>query len=160
MNNKRRLALSVLGIAGCVLLLAACIPVTPVPIAAEEKIVGSWRAKATEQTMDKLFMLLFTFGADGSIVAGAVEPGQSTGHGAWAHGRNDEVRYTFVVLISNPAGEYAGSFVMGGTLQHDAGKDTWSGPSKTTVSDANGQVFFNSTGTFTLTQRITVEPLN
>jgi hypothetical protein len=80
-------------------------------------------------------------------------------------GRHGEIGYTFVVLLSDPAwhqppGRNMGQFVMAGTLQRDAGRDTWSGPFKTTVSDASGQVFFNETGTLELTQRIVVEPLN
>jgi hypothetical protein len=109
--------------------------------------------------------VLFTFNADGSLVASTGAPGQSAGHGTWARGRNGEIGYTFVVLMQDPkspdpSGTYAGRFVSVGTLQRDAGKDTWSGPFKDPVYDANGQVFVTETGTLKLTQRIAVEPLN
>lgn len=164
MNNKRRLALSVLGIAGCVLLLVACMPVTPAPTSAEGTIVGSWITECMANVQQKQFPVLFTFNSDGSLVASTGAPGQSAGHGTWTRGGNGEIGYTFVVMMQDPkspdqSGTYAGRFVSVGTLQRDAGKDTWSGPFKAPVYDANGQVIVTETGILKLTQRIAVEPL-
>ncbi len=164
MNNKQRLVVSVLGIVGCVLLLAACVPAPAAPTSTEEKIAGTWIAECKADVQKKQFPVLFTFTTDGSLLGSTGTPAQSTAHGTWVRGRSGEIGFTFVVLMSDPkspdpTGQYAGRFTCVGTLQRDAGSDTWSGPFKTTVFDANGQVFFNETGTFKLT-RIAVEPLN
>jgi hypothetical protein len=164
-NITRRDLVKLAGVAGSLLLLAGCVPVAAMPTSAEGTIVGSWITECTANVQQKQFPVLFTFNADGSLVASTGAPGQSAGHGTWTRGRNGEIGYTFVVLMQDPkspdpSGTYAGRFVSIGTLQRDAGKDTWSGPFKDPVYDANGQVIVIETGILKLTQRIAVEPLN
>ncbi len=162
MNRNRKPLVSVLGVMVALLIgtLAIAQIVQANPSDRTENIFGSWSVDVTTQTQGTQFPALLTFTGDGSVLADEPPvPGETTGHGNWVRGSHGQVKFTFVALYADPAGAYAGKLKVAGTLQREAGNDTWSGPFKITVFDADSQVAFVDTGTFELT-RIAVESLD
>ena len=159
MNTKRLLPAIAMLIITASLLLAACAPTAQ---AAEnnqaEKLLGSWNADITTPNQGT-FPALMTFNSDGSVIA-AESPIQfeSSGHGNWNNKSSGEVAYTFIALFGSEEGKNTGKLRVVGTLNIDSGKDSWSGPFKIDVFDANGQVIFTDNGTLSLT-RIAVETM-
>ena len=83
----------------------------------------------------------------------------TSAHGNWISTDDGGAAYTFVGLFSGEDGTHAGKLKVVGTLQYDASADTWQGPFKIDVFDADDQPIASDHGTFNLT-RIAVETLS
>jgi len=162
MNHKRTFALPVLGLISALLLATLAIAQTAQANAnsRSEKLLGSWNVVVTTEVQGSTFPALLTFSRDGGMIADEPpSPFETSGHGNWVSAGRQEVAYTFVSLIGSAEGPLSAKLKVVGTLQYDAGNDSWSGPFKIDVFDAGGQVIFTDHGTFSLT-RIAVEPLD
>jgi hypothetical protein len=160
MNNKRKLVIIVLVVISALLVAAFAVAQSGDIGAAAENLFGSWNTQVTTVTQGHTFPALLTFGAEGSLITdepGA--PGETSGHGNWISNADGTVSHTFIALYSDQEGNYAGRLKVVGTLQYDAGTDTWQGPFKIDGFDAQDQVAFSDTGTFDLT-RIEVESMD
>jgi len=162
MKHTRTIALSIVGLISALLLATLAIAQTAQANAnnLSEKLLGSWNVVVTTEVQGTTFPSLLTFSDDGGMIADEPpSPFETSGHGNWVSAGRREVAYTFVSLIGSPEGPLSSKLKVVGTLQHDAGNDSWSGPFKIDVFDASGQVIFTDQGTFTLT-RIAVESLD
>ncbi len=162
MNHKRTFALSVLGLISVLLLAALAIAQTAQANASNlsEKLLGSWNVVVTTEVQGITFPALLTFSSDGGMIADEPpSPFETSGHGNWISAGRREVAYTFVSLIGSAEGPLSAKLKVVGTLQYDAGNDSWSGPFKIDVFDAGGKLSFTDHGTFSLT-RIAVESLD
>ena len=160
MKTKRNVVILALGIVSVLLFSTFAIGGTAADSPNMEKLFGSWNAEVTVVAQNATFPALLTFGAEGSVIADEPpSPGETSGHGNWVSSGDGQAAYTFVALYSGEGGAYAGRLKVVGTLQYDASADTWQGPFKIGVFDADGQVTLSDQGTFNLT-RIAVEPLD
>ena len=159
MNIKRNIAIVALGLV-CVLVFSSVVLArTSADSSNMDNLLGSWNAEVKVESQDASFPALLTFGAGGTVVTD--EPpltGETSGHGNWSSSSDSEVAFTFVALFSGEEGAYNGNLKVVSTLQYDASADSWQGPFKIDVFDADGQVLFSDRGPFSLT-RIAVESL-
>jgi hypothetical protein len=159
MFGKRRIAVYV-GVV--VVVLIGVLVITQFVLASPNKqpegLLGSWNIDVFLEEADVHFPGLLTFSADGSLFADEPAVNETTGHGNWLMGNRGQVKYTFVALNSDSTGQYTGRLKLIGTLQRDEGKETWSGPFRITIYDANDLEVLVNNGTFILT-RIAVEEL-
>ena len=162
MKRTRTIALSIVGLISALLLATLAIAQTAQANAnnRSEKLLGSWNVVVTTEVQGTTFPALLTFSDDGGMIADEPPiPFETSGHGNWVSAGRREAAYTFVSLIGSAEGPLSSKLKVVGTLQYDPGNDSWSGPFKIDVLDANGQVSFTDRGTFSLT-RIAVESLN
>jgi hypothetical protein len=160
MNPKR---ISLIAAVAAALLIAAFANAQPAQVDASRQakaLVGSWNVVVTTEAQGTTFPALLTFGGDGTMIADEPpSPFETSGHGNWVRTGRHEAAYTFVALVGSAEGPLSATYKVVGTLQRDAGSDTWSGPFKIDVLDPAGQLVFSDRGTFSLT-RIAVEPLD
>ena len=124
-----------------------------------QKLYGSCYVAVRPQATAP-FLGLLTFDAGGGLVADAPpSPLDSAAHGNWAPRDHGEVAYTFVGLSADTQRQIVGTVKVDGTLQYDAGQDSWSGPFKTYFLDVSGKVIGTDAGTVRLT-RIVVGSLH
>jgi len=162
MKRTHTIALSIVGLISALLLAALAITQTAQANgnSRSEKLFGSWNVVVTTETQGTTFPALLTFSEDGGMIADEPpSPFETSGHGNWVSTGRREVAYTFVSLIGSAEGPLSAKLKVVGTLQYDAGNDSWSGPFKIDVLDPDGHVTFTDHGTFSLT-RIAVEPLD
>ena len=159
MKTKRLLSVVTILIFTGSLLLAACAPTAQAAKNNQvEKLPGSWNADVTTPNQGA-FPALLTFTSDGSVIAAESPlPFESSGQGNWINKSAGEVAYTFIALYGSEEGKNTGKLKVVGTLNLDSGKDSWSGPFKIDVFDADGQVVFTDNGTVSLTH-IAVETI-
>jgi hypothetical protein len=160
MNNKRSVVILALAIA-CILIFSNLFrDKTTADSSSMENVIGSWNAEATVEAAGATFPALLTFGVGGTVIADEPPlPGETSGHGNWISKSDDEVAFTFVALYGAEDAAYTGNLKVVGTLQYDSSADSWQGPFKIDVFDADGQMTFTDQGTFSLT-RIAVESLD
>ena len=140
---------------------------TPTPPSAAanhrlDKLAGGWSVEATTGLQQITFPGLITFSADGSVLSSQQPIGSSfetPGYGNWITTGHNEAAYTFVALFSNPDGSLAAKAKVVGKVQYNPRADTWSGPWKMQVFDADGKEFFGDSGMINAT-RIDVEMLD
>ncbi len=89
----------------------------------------------------------------------APTPFETTAHGSWIATGSGEAAHTFVAFIGNAENKPPSRLKVVGALTYDAGADTWRGPFKIEMVDADGQQAFADCGTMSGT-RITVERLS
>jgi hypothetical protein len=124
-----------------------------------EKLCGSWNVEVTTPSQGT-FPALLTFTADGNVISDeSPSPFESSGHGNWSSRSDGEIAYTFVALFGGQEAKNTGKLKVVGTLQFNADTDSWDGPFKIDVFNANGQITVTDRGTFNLT-RIAVESLD
>ena len=134
--------------------LATAAPATPDTL---DQVVGSWAVEVTVVQQDAVFPALITFTSDGIVLADKPpSPFETTGHGAWVATGPDSADYTFVALIGSESGALSAKIKVTGSLQLDAAADTWAGPFKIQIVDADGAEVMTDEGTFAGT-RIAVE---
>lgn len=124
------------------------------------KLVGSWQARTIATKQGVSFPALLTFTGDGIVLADE-PPGafDTAGHGAWAATGPDSANFTFLALVGGETGVLSATMKVVGAVRYDAGTDTWRGPFRIQVVDANGNETLTDDGTFDAT-RIAVESLN
>jgi hypothetical protein len=137
---------------------------TSLPAAANhrlEQLAGGWSVEATAELQQITFPGLFTFNADGCVLGSQLPTGafETPGYGNWIATRPNQAAYTFVALVSNPDGSLFAKTKVIGTLHYDLRADTWRGPYKIHVFDADGNEFFTDSGMISAT-RIDVEMLD
>jgi hypothetical protein len=139
--------------------LMIAVSTTSADSANAEKLLGSWNVEISTPNQGT-FPALITFSADGSVIASESPlPFESSGHGSWVSSNDGEAAFTFVALFGGEEGKNTGKLTVVGTLQFDAGNNSWSGPFKINVVDASGQDLAADAGTFSMTH-IAVEPLS
>ncbi|MCK6576737.1 MAG: hypothetical protein L6Q98_01390 [Anaerolineae bacterium] len=163
MSNINRKIISAIIMAAMFLILTGAL--AQAGSANVETLYGSWYAEI--MTVNQVqadgghtFPALLTFGAEGTLVVD--EPpllGETSGHGNWISNDDGTIVYTFVALYSDGAGAYTGKLKVVGTLQYDSAADTWQGPFKIDIFDADDNVIAADTGTVD-TVRIAVESLD
>ncbi len=119
--------------------------------------VGAWLVTPT--VGGETATALTTFNADGTILTSnrPVQPAppvlpapvlvQSLGHGSWVATGERTADVTFVFLQTDVAGTPLGTRTVRGSLELDAGNDTWTGTFSATVADPDGAVLQTSEGT-------------
>jgi hypothetical protein len=139
---------------------------TPTPPSAAanhrlDKLAGGWSVEATTELQQITFPGLITFSADGSVLSSQLPTGmpETPGYGNWIATRPNEAAYTFVALFSNPDGSLAAKAKVVGNLHYNPRADTWRGPWKIHVFDADGNEFYTDSGMNNAT-RIAVEMLD
>ena len=104
-----------------------------------DQLVGSWAVEVTVVKQDAVFPALITFTSDGIVLTDEPpSPFETTGHGAWVATGPDSADYTFVALIGSESGALSAKIKVTGSLKMDAAADTWAGPFKIQVVDADG----------------------
>lgn len=121
-------------------------------------LVGSWNVQI-ETPVQGTFPALLSFFSDGIMIGDEANSDETSAYGNWVSTGGRGVAYTFTSLIGTPQGVANGSLKVVGTLEYDAGQDTWTGPFKIEVYDTSGNVIFSDRGTLTGT-RIQIETLN
>jgi hypothetical protein len=160
MRRTRAITLSIVGLISALLLAALTQTAQANVNNRAEKLLGSWNVVVTTEVQGTTFPALLTFSDDGGMIADEPpSPFETSGHGNWVSASRREAAYTFVSLIGSSEGPLSAKLKVVGTLQYDAANDSWSGPFKIDVLDANGQMIFTDRGTFSLT-RIAIEPLD
>ena len=122
-------------------------------------LVGSWDVQIETPVQGGPFPAFLSFFTDGIMTGDEANSDETTAYGNWTPTGGRGVAYTFKSLIGSPQGASAGSLKVVGTLEYDAGQDTWTGPFKIDVFDPSGNVIFTDRGTLTGT-RIPIETLN
>jgi hypothetical protein len=117
--------------------------------------------EATAEGQHITFPALMTFSADGGVLTSQLPTGmpETPGYGNWIATRPNQAAYTFVALFSNPDGSLSAKAKVVGKVQYNPRADTWSGPWKIHVFDADGNEFFTDSGMNNAT-RIAVEMLD
>jgi hypothetical protein len=163
MLNKTKIIVFVLMLAAALLFLSNALAQTGnINV---EKLYGSWNVvvmTVNHTTADggHTFPALLTFGDEGNVMADEPPgPGETSGHGNWINNDDGTVSYTFIALFSGDEGAYAGKLKVVGTLQYDSAADTWQGPFKIDIFDADDKVVAGDTGTFDMA-RMAVESLD
>ena len=121
-------------------------------------LVGSWNVEISTPVQGT-FPAFLSFFSDGIVIGDEANSDETTAYGNWASTTGRDVAYTFKSLIGTPQGVTGGSLKVVGTLEYDAGQDTWTGPFKIDVFDAGGNVIFTDQGTLSGT-RIQIETLD
>ena len=135
-----------------------------------QAIVGSWNITVTSETFPVPFRGMVSFSEGGAVVASAqgdillqappgVPPIATAAHGAWLRTSNREYLFTFRQIFYNLDGSYAGGAKIRNAATLDAFSNNMSGQLIVNYYDANDEVVFTGSGTFTGT-RIVAEPLN
>ena len=138
-------------------------------IGASQAIVGSWYLTVTSETFPVPFRGMVTMSEGGGVVASAqgdvllqappgVPPVATAAHGAWSRTANREFLFTFRQIFYTADGTYAGGAKISNDATLDAFGNSMSGQLVVDYYDANDQVVFTGTGTFTAT-RIVAEGL-
>jgi hypothetical protein len=121
-------------------------------------LVGSWHVQIETPAQGTLPALI-SFFSDGIIIGDEANSDETSAYGNWVSTGGRGVAYTFTSLIGSPQGVATGSLKVVGTLEYDAGQDTWTGPFKIDVFDTGGNVIFADRGTLTGV-RIPIETLD
>jgi hypothetical protein len=125
-----------------------------------EELIGSWHAETTVLKQGATFPALLTFTGDGIVIADEPpSPFETSGHGNWVVTSPQAASFTFLALIGSKEGPLSATIKVVGTLQYDANTDTWNGPFKVQVVDADGKEVLADTGTFKAT-RIAIEKID
>ncbi len=136
---------------------------------ASQAIVGSWYLTVTSETFPVPFKGMVTMSEGGGVVASAqgdvllqppagVPPVATAAHGAWARSSNREFLFTFRQIFYTADGTYAGAAKIRNAATLDAAGNSISGQLVVQFYDANDEVVFTGTGSFTGT-RIVAENL-
>lgn len=163
MNNRRNLIVLVILISTLVL-AAFSLTQSAADSPNMEKLYGSWNVEVMtvnqpQADQSHTFPALLTFGDEGTVIADEPSaPGETSGHGNWVGNDDGTVSYTFQALYSGDEGAYSGKLKVVGTLQYDSATDTWQGPFRIDIFDADDQVVAGDTGTFDMA-RMAVEAL-
>jgi hypothetical protein len=152
------------------LALAATLAVAPVHAASTasaaatpKTIVGAWQLQITP-AIQPIFTALTTFAADGSVVEtnslALVDPLSSPGHGRWAFAPHENNTYdvTFVNLLTDEHGDFAGTAKVRARMSLTDRRNGLEGTFEVDVLDPAGAVVFSDHGTLQAA-RIEVEPL-
>ena len=134
-----------------------------------ESIVGAWYLTVTSETAAAPFKGMITFSEGGGLVASAqgdillapppgVPPLATAGHGQWSRNANREYLFSFRQIFYNGDGSYAGGAKIRNLATLNKEGTEMSGQLLVEYYDANDNVVFTGTGTFTGT-RISAEPL-
>ena len=124
---------------------------------------GSWNVVVGPGSPTE-FRTLTTYAAGGGLMATApvVPPPfhASTAHGTWERTGGHQFTYTFLALLYNPTGHFAGTLKVRETITLDNGGDQYDGTSSVEVFDPFGNVVpaFSSCGGTSHGTRINVEP--
>lgn len=164
MMNKTKIMIYACVLIAALVLLSTTLAQTTDSGANAEKLFGSWNVEVMTVNQPQAdgshkFPALVTFGDEGSVIA--VEPpgpGETSGHGNWISNDDGTVSFTFIALFSEE-GAYAGKLKVVGSLQYDSGTDSWQGPFKIDIFDADDKVVAGDTGTFDMA-RMAVETLD
>ena len=138
-------------------------------IGASQAIVGSWYLTVTSDTFPVPFRGMVTMSEGGGVIGSAqgdvllqppagVPPVATAAHGAWSRTSNREFLFTFRQIFYTADGTYAGGAKIRNTATLDAFGSSMSGQLIVEYYDANDQLVFTGTGTFTGT-RIVAEVL-
>jgi len=153
MFSKRRIALYI----GVMLVLVVGILAMTSFVLADsnrkpEKLIGAWYIDLLPDGGTPGHALC-TFFADGAVQEDETGTGVSSGHGIWVMDKQGKVRFTFAELWWNVENDaYTNKFVVSQALKYDTASDTWSGPFKATIYDADGGVVAEPTGTAKFTR--------
>ena len=139
-------------------------------IGASSAVAGSWTLTVTSETFPVPFRGMVTFSEGGGVVASAqgdvllqappgVPPVATAAHGAWLRTSNREYLFTFRQIFYNGDGSYAGGAKIRNAATLDVTGNNMTGALVVQYYDANDQVVFTGTGTFT-GSRIVAEALN
>jgi hypothetical protein len=125
---------------------------------------GSWEGVITpEEGGPPPFRILFTFGADGTVVvsdAGPPTPQNNTAeHGAWERTGDYEFTVIYKQFLFNAVGDLDGAFKGRVKFKLDPVKMEISGPVKVDIYDPAGVNVLSGAGTVKCA-KIRVEPLN
>ncbi len=125
---------------------------------------GSWEGVFTpEEGGPPPFRILFTFGAEGTVVvsdAGPPTPQNNTAeHGAWERTGNNEFTIIYKQLLFNNAGELDGTFKGRARFRLNRRGNEIHGVAKVNIYDAAGNEIIAGAGTIKCT-KIRVEPLD
>jgi hypothetical protein len=163
MPKKRLLAGSILGL---LLSLLAFNLVTPFAVKAggssAPSLEGSWNVVVGAGSPTE-FKTLVTYAAGGGLMATvpALPPGfhGSTVHGTWIRSGGKQFTYTFLSLIYDSAGQFAGTLKVRETITLNAAGDQYDGVSSIDVLDPAGNPIppFSSCGGTSHGKRIEVE---
>jgi hypothetical protein len=121
-------------------------------------LIGSWDVQI-ETPVQGTFPAFLSFFSDGIMIGDEANSDETSVYGNWSSTGGRGVAYTFKSLLGTPQSVAAGSLKVVGTLEYDAGLDTWTGPFKIEVYDTSGNVIFSDRGTLTGT-RIPIETLD
>jgi hypothetical protein len=126
-------------------------------------LTGSWTVDATPapETGMPHFLSLATATRDGGIV-NSNSPGEhatSSGHGRWIRTRSGEFAITFIHMHYDATGQFAGTLRVRASVTLDGDGNGFSGPFKTDIFDAGGNLLLSFGGTVSAT-RISVVPLD
>lgn len=174
--SKNKLHLVSTSIVLVMFLAVACFAQTSKELVAVESalgssqaIVGSWQLTVTSDTFPVPFRGLITMSEGGGVIASAqgdillqpppgVPPVATAAHGAWLRTSNREFLFTFRQVLYTADGTYAGGAKIRNAGALDAFGNSMTGQLIVQYYDANDQVVFTGTGTFTGT-RIVAEGL-
>ena len=134
-------------------------------IGSSQAVVGSWYITVTSDTWPVPFRGMVTFSEGGGVVASAqgdillqpppgVPPIATAAHGAWSRISNREFLFTFRQIYYTADGTYAGGAKIRNAATLDAFGSGMSGQLIVQYYDANDQLVFTGTGTFTGTRII------
>jgi len=122
-----------------------------------KKLVGAWQIQATAEGQGITFPGLVTFTSDGVVLADEPpSPFETTAHGAWIATGPRTAAFTFLTLVGSQAGPLSLTYKVAGTLEYDAGADTWQGPFTIQIRDDKGNEVAADHGKFS-GARIAVE---
>ena len=119
-------------------------------------MVGSWDAKII--VPGAIFNCLITMTGDGVIFGNDPAPWETTAHGNWVSSGKNQVKYTFMYIITTDALVNSNEGKVVGEFNYDPQADSISGPFQLTEFDPQGNVISAAEGTITGT-RIQIEDL-
>ncbi len=122
------------------------------------KWVGAWDVEVMgEHQATKIIPGLMVFTSDGTIIAARPpHPFESPTFGTWVSTGPKSAAYTFKAVVGSETGELTAKIKVYGTLQYDAGTDSWTAVHWDDITDATGHSVFTDTGTFKAT-RVAIE---
>lgn len=117
------------------------------------KWVGSWRLTINLPALNASSLGLSTFFEDGNLIASEIPMLQeSAAHGSWAAHGDEQGEYAFIFFIGSPeAAKWQEGRVNGGVVYARA-TDAWSGPFTIQMTDQDGTITFDQSGTITATR--------
>ena len=96
------------------------------------QLEGSWQVAVTTGSGQSTSLATFTRG--GGLIVSDNDNNSSSGHGTWVKTGDHTYAVTFVILLSDPQGNFIGTVKVRSAIQLDPQTDTFNGPEQVIVT--------------------------